>query len=162
MFNFIEKKRLKFCIDTCHIFSAGYNIGNEDYIDNFSELIKKNLKWKNVVCVHLNDRKRQLNSHKDIYNKFIQNSLYSFMLNMCKLCLLIVLLHIKASSASADRRNFVPAGLTERLRLLALLGNVNITLIETMFTLSNVVRCAHRHIRFNLRKLRLLLLFFSI
>jgi deoxyribonuclease-4 len=60
-----EKKRIKFCIDTCHIFSVGYDIGHEDFVDVFDELVKRHLKWENVFCIHLNDSKCKLNSRKD-------------------------------------------------------------------------------------------------
>jgi deoxyribonuclease-4 len=64
-FNKNEKKRLKFCIDTCHIFSAGYDIGDTDYVDIFSDLIDILLKWENIACIHFNDSKCCVNSKKD-------------------------------------------------------------------------------------------------
>lgn len=60
-----EKKRIKFCIDTCHIFASGYNIGDVNYIDMFSKLVDDNLSWSNVSCIHLNDSLCQLKSRKD-------------------------------------------------------------------------------------------------
>lgn len=60
-----EKKRIKFCIDTCHIFSAGYDVGNEDYVDVLDNLIEAKLGWKNVAVIHLNDSKNKLNTKKD-------------------------------------------------------------------------------------------------
>lgn len=60
-----EKNRIKFCIDTCHIFSAGYDIGNEEYVDEYIELVEENLGWNNIICIHLNGSKCKLNSRKD-------------------------------------------------------------------------------------------------
>jgi len=57
------KSRVKVCIDTCHIFSSGYNIktkiGAQDYFDKFDKLIG----LKNIYLIHLNDSKTPLNSH---------------------------------------------------------------------------------------------------
>lgn len=60
-----EKNRIKFCIDTCHVYSAGYDIGNQYYVDVFITLIEKYLGWNNVACIHLNDSHCFLNSRKD-------------------------------------------------------------------------------------------------
>lgn len=59
------KHRIKFCIDTCHIFSAGYNIGDPEYVNFFDTFIQNNLGWKNVVAIHYNDSKCILNCRKD-------------------------------------------------------------------------------------------------
>ena len=60
-----EQKRLKFCIDTCHIFSAGYDISNTKYVKIFCNLIDILLGWKNIACIHFNDSKCCVNSKKD-------------------------------------------------------------------------------------------------
>jgi deoxyribonuclease IV len=52
MFTDNEKKRLKFCIDTCHIFAYGYHIGDIDFVDVFCDLIDKYLQWNNIACIH--------------------------------------------------------------------------------------------------------------
>lgn len=56
-----EKKRVKFCIDTCHLFSSGYNLNNK-LLDND---INNVLGWDNVCLVHLNDSKSDFNKRKD-------------------------------------------------------------------------------------------------
>ena len=49
-----EKKRVKICVDTCHIYSAGYDVSNpKEYIDKFEGLIG----WKNVAVCHFNNSK---------------------------------------------------------------------------------------------------------
>lgn len=57
--------RIKLCIDTCHIFSAGYDLRSKEdvilYLDNFEELIG----IKNVCIIHLNDCKVPLGDKKD-------------------------------------------------------------------------------------------------
>ena len=66
LYNQIPKnyqKRIKICIDTCHIYVAGYNIATEegakDYFQKFNELIG----LKNLKLIHLNDSKGKLESH---------------------------------------------------------------------------------------------------
>lgn len=60
-----EKKQLKICIDTCHVFSAGYDLRTKDTAMEFIKLIENTLQWKNVVVIHLNDSKRELDCHVD-------------------------------------------------------------------------------------------------
>ena len=65
--NFSEKykKRIKLCIDTCHVYSAGYNLGTKKSVSEFIDLVQKHIKWKNVEVIHLNDSKTQLGSRID-------------------------------------------------------------------------------------------------
>lgn len=60
-----EKERIKFCIDTCHIFSYGYDIGDEKYVDEYIKLVDKTIGWDNVNCIHLNDSKCKVKCRKD-------------------------------------------------------------------------------------------------
>lgn len=60
-----EKNRVKYCLDTCHLFAAGYAIDDPSYLKVFEIEIDNNLGWENVVVVHLNDSKDKFNSHKD-------------------------------------------------------------------------------------------------
>lgn len=59
------KERFRLCIDTCHIFSAGYNLKTKEqvkaYLEAFDELI--GLKYVNLI--HLNDCKVDVGEHKD-------------------------------------------------------------------------------------------------
>jgi len=58
-------QRFGLCVDTCHIFVAGYDIRSENaintYLDNFNELIG----LKHIKLVHLNDSKNDINSNLD-------------------------------------------------------------------------------------------------
>ncbi|MBE6124338.1 MAG: deoxyribonuclease IV [Erysipelotrichaceae bacterium] len=58
-----DQSRIGVCLDTCHIFDAGYDIVNDlDFIlDHFDQLIGLN----RIKVVHINDSKNYLNSHKD-------------------------------------------------------------------------------------------------
>ena len=64
------KKHIKFCIDTCHIFSAGYDIrkakGMKDFLTKWNKLIGRKL----ISCIHLNDSAVPLGSRKDRHESF--------------------------------------------------------------------------------------------
>ena len=65
MFTASERQRIKFCIDTCHVYAAGYDIGYPLYVDVFCALVEDLLGWGNVVCIHLNDSKKMAGAKKD-------------------------------------------------------------------------------------------------
>lgn len=68
MYNMFQKKykdRIKICIDTCHIYASGYNLGDVEYVKVLIEHINIYLGWNNVVAIHLNDSKFDLNCRKD-------------------------------------------------------------------------------------------------
>lgn len=71
----VYRTRIKFCIDTQHIFASGYNISNknivQDYFDQFDRLIGV----KNIKLIHLNDSKNEfdvrIDRHASIGKGFI-------------------------------------------------------------------------------------------
>lgn len=82
------KDKIGVCLDTCHINDAGYDIGNFDKVlDEFDNIIGLD----KLKCIHVNDSKNDIASHKDrhenigygylgfdnliniIYNKKIEN-----------------------------------------------------------------------------------------
>ncbi len=54
-----------FCLDTCHLYSAGYNFTTKEKIDNLVQKIDDILGIDNVYYLHLNDSKHPLGSEKD-------------------------------------------------------------------------------------------------
>lgn len=60
-----EQKRVKFCLDTCHMFAFGYRLDIPDAVDVFGQDIEQYLGWNNIAVVHLNDSEDVCNSHKD-------------------------------------------------------------------------------------------------
>ncbi len=60
--NGVNSKNIGVCIDTCHLNDAGYNMSEFDaYLDDF----EKEIGIDKIKCVHLNDSKNVLASHKD-------------------------------------------------------------------------------------------------
>ncbi len=53
------------CFDTCHIFSAGYDISTDDGYDEVFKQFDKIIGLKHLKAFHLNDSKTEFNSHKD-------------------------------------------------------------------------------------------------
>lgn len=57
--------RLTVCLDTCHLFAAGYDVRNSNDIEAFIAEFKRHLPWEKIVCVHINDSKGDLGSRLD-------------------------------------------------------------------------------------------------
>lgn len=61
------KEHLGVCLDTCHVYDAGYDIvgGLEEVLDRFDAVIGLD----RLCAVHLNDSKNPFGSHKDRHEK---------------------------------------------------------------------------------------------
>lgn len=59
--------KLGVCLDTCHIFSAGYDIVND--LDGVLEKFDKVIGLERLKAIHLNDSMMPFNSHKDRHEK---------------------------------------------------------------------------------------------
>ncbi len=63
-----DKSRVGVCIDTCHMFSAGYDIRTrEAYEKSWSEF-DKIIGFKYLMGMHINDSKAKFESHVDRHN----------------------------------------------------------------------------------------------
>lgn len=57
-----NKENIGVCLDTCHINDAGYKLDNfDDILTEFDKIIGLNY----LYCIHVNDSKNAINSHKD-------------------------------------------------------------------------------------------------
>lgn len=69
------KNRLGICIDTCHIFAAGYDITNKENVLKFLKEFDKKIGLKYVKLVHLNDSKedcgKRLDRHEELGEGYI-------------------------------------------------------------------------------------------
>ena len=65
--------RLGVCLDTCHVYSAGYDIINrlDEVIEKFDKVIGLN----RLHAIHLNDSLTEFNSHKDRHEQLGKGSL---------------------------------------------------------------------------------------
>lgn len=53
------------CLDTCHLFSAGYDISSPKAYDTIIQQCDAIIGLDKVGCIHLNNSKTEFNSHKD-------------------------------------------------------------------------------------------------
>jgi AP endonuclease-1 len=60
-----DKRRIGVCIDTCHIFSAGYDIRSKFAYEKSMALFESKIGFKYLKGVHLNDSKTGFNEGKD-------------------------------------------------------------------------------------------------
>jgi deoxyribonuclease-4 len=60
-----DPKRLQICLDTCHIFVAGYDLRDEDAYEKTFEEFERLIGCDRIKCIHANDAKAELGSHKD-------------------------------------------------------------------------------------------------
>ncbi|MEG2322153.1 MAG: deoxyribonuclease IV [Bacilli bacterium] len=61
------KYPLGVCLDTCHISDAGYNVSA---IDEVLDLFDHIIGLDKLKCIHINDSKNVINSHKDRHENF--------------------------------------------------------------------------------------------
>ena len=63
------------CLDTCHIYSAGYDISTKSKWDSTMNQFDKIVGLKNLLAFHVNDSKTPFNSRKDRHESLGQGSL---------------------------------------------------------------------------------------
>ncbi len=61
----VEKSRIGFCIDTCHIWAAGYDISTKKNSEKFFADFDKLIGVDKIVCIHFNNSKTALGSRVD-------------------------------------------------------------------------------------------------
>ncbi|HEY0159594.1 MAG TPA: deoxyribonuclease IV [Thermoanaerobaculia bacterium] len=60
-----DKSRVGVCVDTCHIFAAGYDIRTRDGYERMVDELERHVGLDNVAAFHLNDSKKPLGSRVD-------------------------------------------------------------------------------------------------
>lgn len=61
----IKTNRIGICIDSCHIFAAGYNLKNKEVIKNYLDLFDELIGLSEVKLIHLNDSQGKCGSRLD-------------------------------------------------------------------------------------------------
>ncbi len=67
------KEHMGVCLDTCHVYDAGYDIVND--LDGVLEKFDEIIGLDRLYAIHLNDSKNPFNSHKDRHEKIGEGSL---------------------------------------------------------------------------------------
>src|SRR2546421_7106407 len=60
-----DRERIGVCIDTCHIFAAGYDLSNREGYESALREFDQIVGLKMLVAIHVNDSKAPLGSHID-------------------------------------------------------------------------------------------------
>ena len=64
------KNKLGVCIDTCHVYSAGYDLKGKNNISDFIQKLDTSIGLKHIKLIHLNDSKNDLGSKIDRHSNF--------------------------------------------------------------------------------------------
>lgn len=67
------KEKMGVCLDTCHVYDAGYDIVND--LDGVLEEFDRIIGIDRLKAIHLNDSKNPFESHKDRHEKIGEGSL---------------------------------------------------------------------------------------
>ena len=83
--NVKDKKRVGVCLDTCHVFAAGYDIRTKEaYKKTFKEFDEK-VGLEQIKFFHINDSKKDLGSrvdrHEQLGKGFIGKDAFGFLVN---------------------------------------------------------------------------------
>jgi deoxyribonuclease-4 len=105
-----DKARVGVCVDTCHIFAAGYEIRTRDGYERTIDELEKHVGIDNVGAFHINDSKKPLGSrvdrHEHIGDGMIGREAFGFLLNDPRFTRLPKLLETpKAIEHESDRKN---------------------------------------------------------
>jgi deoxyribonuclease-4 len=80
-----DPDRLGVCVDTCHIFAAGYPLGTDKEYRATMKALQRSVGIKTVKAFHLNDSKRELGSRVDRHSHIGEGHLglapFRFLLN---------------------------------------------------------------------------------
>ncbi|KAF1985405.1 AP endonuclease [Aulographum hederae CBS 113979] len=66
--NLVEsKERIGVCLDTCHIFAAGYDLRSPESFKKVMDNFEKVIGFKYLRALHVNDSKAPIDSHRDLH-----------------------------------------------------------------------------------------------
>ncbi|MCE9677992.1 deoxyribonuclease IV [Shewanella sp. AS1] len=81
-----DKSRVGICIDTCHMFAAGYDLTSEAACEQSFALFDKQVGYQYLKAMHLNDSKTPLNSRVDRHHSlgagYIGQAAFSFIMQL--------------------------------------------------------------------------------
>lgn len=75
IFDNVKSKKLGVCLDTCHVYAAGYDIATEEGLKDSVEKFDEIIGLSNLKVIHLNDAKGKLGSHLDRHEHIGKGSL---------------------------------------------------------------------------------------
>jgi deoxyribonuclease-4 len=104
-----EKQRVGVCLDTCHVFAAGYDFTSKSTYKNFWENFDSTIGIKHLKVVHINDSKKELGSrvdrHETIGNGKIDIEGFKLLFNDERFFNIPKILETPKTSIEEDREN---------------------------------------------------------
>lgn len=64
-YNKIKNKKVGICVDTCHIFNAGYDIRTKEGVNKYFKDFDSKIGLSHIKLIHLNDSKNKLGANID-------------------------------------------------------------------------------------------------
>jgi len=61
----VDNERLKVCLDTCHLYAAGYDLSTKEKMDEFFHEFETKIGLRRLVVFHMNDSRDPFNSGRD-------------------------------------------------------------------------------------------------
>jgi len=99
-------KRLGICLDTCHIFAAGYDIRTRECYEMVFEHFDNQIGWDRLKAFHLNDSKKGLGTHVDRHEHIGKGELglepFRFLVNEHRFAETPMLLETEVAGHAAD------------------------------------------------------------
>ena len=103
------KKRLGVCVDTCHIFAAGYDIRDLQSYETTWKKFDEVVGIENIKVIHINDSKRELSCNVDRHENIGEGKigLYAFelLMNDARFQLIPKILETPKDSLEEDEKN---------------------------------------------------------
>ncbi|MCX5708654.1 MAG: deoxyribonuclease IV [Candidatus Omnitrophica bacterium] len=104
-----NKKRVGICFDTCHAYTAGYDLASPEGYLKTIESLEQTVGLKRLKLVHLNDSRDELGSHADRHEHIGKGKLgleaFRRIVNDPRLAEAAFVLETPKDSDSADKRN---------------------------------------------------------
>jgi deoxyribonuclease-4 len=105
-----DNRRLGVCLDTCHVFAAGYNIGTRDGYERMWQEFDDVIGLDRLKVIHLNDSKKDLGSRVDRHEHIGMGALgidaFRFLVNDDRLLEIPMILETpKGDDCAEDKEN---------------------------------------------------------
>lgn len=71
----IQNDRIRVCLDTCHLYSAGYDLGSPDALNAFLDEFDSAIGLDKIVALHANDSRDPFGSGRDRHENIGQGTL---------------------------------------------------------------------------------------
>ncbi len=85
-----DKSRVGVCIDTCHMFTAGYDIRTKETYDKTWDDFESTVGFKYLMGMHINDSKKELGTRVDRHHSlgegFIGLDAFRYIMNDDRMC----------------------------------------------------------------------------